>query len=1146
MTTTRLKKKSTLGLVKSTQMKNKTILGLFTVFLFSTNFYAQSCSEVFISEYVMGNGANRAIELYNPSGASISLNGYAIDVYFNGSNSATSLSLNGLSLASHATLVAANTNADPSILALAEITDNLTMTFNGNDAIVLSKNGNIIDVIGRIGEDPGQGWFFPDSNNVFTFNRTIRRKASVTQGDQDGLDSFNPSLEWELWGFNALDDLGLYQNTCAQSPGCDIAVINNPVPFCVNDTFMPLVVENFDTNTFYTWSGPSVNTIGEFNPNDAGIGEHIVKLTYSKSGCALDSSFALLIVNTESCPPASCNWTDLVSFEFLYPPTCNGDTNGFIQLIPATGNELFTWSNGSTNNINDQLTAGTYDVNVSNNLCSVDTSFVLIDPAPFDATATITNESVSGANDGAIGVFASGGKTPYNFAITAGPITRPQQNNFLFDSLVAGTYQVTTQDSLGCSVVIDMIEILADSIDCVNSTLFANAGGDTICTPDSAILGGFPSAGGGSGSYIWSWTPSNDLNVSTSISNPLASPPVGQYYYLNVTDNNTGCQANDSVWVQIDANCATQDPCNFASLISASFFADVSCHNASDGFIVLTPANPNVTILWNDGNTQFSRDSLMAGSYIATISDDSCSIVDTFVIQQPSALALSHSQVDESAPGAFDGSITVNASGAQAPYQYELSGPVMAGPQSSNSFDSLTGGTYFVGVVDATGCRADLSVTILTDTTGFDPCANSNLFADAGPDVCTADSVVIGATPSAGGGSGSYIWSWTPVNNIDVSSSITNPTVFPSTSQYYTLQVTDQSTGCVAFDSVWVEIDANCNAPDPCLGFNASFNVEDESAAGANDGAITTTVNGGTPLFSYNWSNGATTPSLTGLASGSYAVTITDSNACVFTYTVLVGLDSSAGPCASFDIFTSATDLTASGANDGTATVNTFSGTSPFTYAWSNSGTTDVINNLAPGIYNVTVTDAAGCSETSSVEVYDFNQNPCSWTIDVTGTNETALGANDGTATATTTGGTAPFTYSWSSSSSTNASISNLSPGTYVVSVTDASGCSKIGAVTILPYAPNSINLSTYFTGVQLYPNPARDNVTINGKINASNALIEASLFDLSGRHIQNLFKETLSGEFSIEVSLQETAKGVYFIELKNNKQKMFVPLVVE
>jgi len=165
--------------------------------------------ELFFSEYIEGSGNNKALEIFNGTGSSIDLaaQGYSVQMFFNGSASAgLTINLTGI-LASDDVFVLAHSSADAAILAQADQTNGVGW-YNGDDAVVLRKATEDIDVIGQIGFDPGAEW---GSGLVSTADNTLRRKSSVLGGDPDGSDVFDPSLQWDGFAQNTFDGLGAHE-----------------------------------------------------------------------------------------------------------------------------------------------------------------------------------------------------------------------------------------------------------------------------------------------------------------------------------------------------------------------------------------------------------------------------------------------------------------------------------------------------------------------------------------------------------------------------------------------------------------------------------------------------------------------------------------------------------------------------------------------------------------------------------------------------------------------------------------------------------------------------------------------------------------------------------------------------------------------
>ncbi len=182
-----------------------------------------SATELFFSEYIEGSSNNKALEIFNGTGAPIDLaaQGYNVQMFFNGSTSAgLTINLTG-TVVSGDVFVLAHGSANATILAQADQT-NSAGWFNGDDAVVLRKGTTIIDVIGQIGFDPGPEW---GSGLTSTADNTLRRKSNICAGDTNGSDAFDPSVEWDGFATDTFDGLGSHTSNC----GGDVALSINDV-----------------------------------------------------------------------------------------------------------------------------------------------------------------------------------------------------------------------------------------------------------------------------------------------------------------------------------------------------------------------------------------------------------------------------------------------------------------------------------------------------------------------------------------------------------------------------------------------------------------------------------------------------------------------------------------------------------------------------------------------------------------------------------------------------------------------------------------------------------------------------------------------------------------------------------------------------
>jgi hypothetical protein len=224
---------------------------------------------------------------------------------------------------------------------------------------------------------------------------------------------------------------------------------------------------------------------------------------------------------------------------------------------------------------------------------------------------------------------------------------------------------------------------------------------------------------------------------------------------------------------------------------------------------------------------------------------------------------------------------------------------------------------------------------------------------------------------------------------------------------------------CVAYDSISYQ----------CSKLSASLTAENPACANSNDGSITIEVEDGQEPFSYSWSTGDTTKNLSGLPGGNYSVTIFDAHG--DTLSLSTELVAPSPLSFNYEISNASCD----GTENGAISVNAIGGASPYTYSWSNGSTESSILNLAPGQYEVTATDASGCSQSQSFLVESINQVNIQAQITKAGCVE-----DNGAIDLTISGGSGNYTFQWLDGATTE-DRDQLSPGFYPVTVTDESGC---------------------------------------------------------------------------------------------------------
>ncbi len=316
----------------------------------------------------------------------------------------------------------------------------------------------------------------------------------------------------------------------------------------------------------------------------------------------------------------------------------------------------------------------------------------------------------------------------------------------------------------------------------------------------------------------------------------------------------------------------------------------------------------------------------------------------------------------------------------------------------------------------------------------FDAVCNPITPIGSSPAICGSSSVILTAPP----GAGSYQWI-----GPCISGSTTSQTATVTCSGTYSVVIISSlSHPCPDTLSVTIT-----TAPAFNFNFISSTNLR---CNGQDIGSINTQASAGTSPYTYSWSPANGTNSFaSGLSAGTYTVYAQDHAGCrdslVVTITQPAGMT-----------ITTSISQPPCGSNSGSATVNVSGGTSPYTYLWAPSGgTTSTATGLGVGSYTITITDVTGCSKEDTIHITNAT------TLSVTATGATIICGSGtlGSATSTVTGGTRPYTYSWSPTGGSNSTATGLSAGTYTITITDASGCSAIATAAIIQ--PNSPSIST-------------------------------------------------------------------------------------
>ena len=497
---------------------------------------------------------------------------------------------------------------------------------------------------------------------------------------------------------------------------------------------------------------------------------------------------------------------------------------------------------------------------------------------------------------------------------------------------------------------------------------------------------------------------------------------------------------------------------------SSGSVTDIDCNGNESGAIDLSVdgGTANYIYAWTKtGDDSYSATTqdltdLSAGTYNVTITDASdCTTTNSFTIVEPTELIIADAGLStEIACFGDNGQIRVDITQESVPatedstpeYTYALyeGDSVVETTTTSDlnyTFDAPAG-TYKVRVTDASGCFKETTDITLTQPDPISISTNntSNVSCNGGSDGLI-DITISGGTTN---NSSSYIIEWIKENDSNFSAN--NEEISNLSSGTYTVTITD-SNDCSVSDTFII------SEPDELTSSGSITNID---CNGNENGAIDLSVNGGTANYIYAWtktgddSYSATTQDLTDLSGGTYNVTITDANDCTTTnsFTIIEPVEliiADAGL---------STEIACFGDN-GLIRVNITQATvASYTYALYQGDSvvqTTTISDLnytfsAPaGTYEVRVTDANGCSSSFTTELTQAEEELL---IDIEKTDLNCYNSNNGTITVTTTGGVAPYTFSWSDSGTGNYR-DGLTIGTYTVTITDSIGCVKVRTVEI-------------------------------------------------------------------------------------------------
>ncbi len=749
--------------------------------------------------------------------------------------------------------------------------------------------------------------------------------------------------------------------------------------------------------------------------------------------------------------------------------TCNGASDGILMAVPDGGLPPYTylWSTGATTQMVTGVPVGIYSVTVTDALSNTATATATVGESdPFNVVLAATYETGPGCMDGKVDVIKAelGDSGPYTYEWSTG------STHYQITDLPAGIYCVTVTNAFGCtgSGCIE-VEPLPGGFLQTNTTatpVTCPGGNDGTATV---------SATGGVIPYTYAWSDPAMQTTPTAIN---LSP--GKYY---VTVSHGGaCPGIDSVII------TAPDPIDIQSTITPA-----DC-NLSNGAISLTVSGGTApySYAWSPslGNTA-NPTNLMAGTYTATVTDSNgCTaetgdlVIGDNCVDPPSCTdpVVTSVVVIEGTCGNNDAEATINVAGGPAGFSYDWTPNVSMGHAASN----LAAGTYTVVITDLSDAACNTSETftvgvqdgpdveILSTTPAT--CQENNGTAVLGP---------IGLT---------YEWCNGYVGN--------NPINLPAGECQVT--ITDAA-GCVDVIEVVIE---------EFVPLMATPNITQQPDCNMTNGAVTITVSGGSFNYTYEWSDGGMGASRTDLAPGAYCVTVTDNGPTGCVTTTCFVLSATGGPTVDAD-----SPVLVDCRGDANGTVQyTVTPNDPSYVVVITDANGVVYNNgdLAPGNYCLSVLDGTGCTiggdcfEVVAPDQIDVDVNIFGKDCIMNGAIELVE----------VKGGNGSYTYAWTGPGNFSAStrnISDLNPGAYTVTVTDAKGCS----VTITALVVEDL--------CDCDPPVVTSVVVVEADCNTSNG---RATINVSG----NVFDYTFSWSPSVSLSNQafNIPPGIYTVRIED------------
>ena len=783
--------------------------------------------------------------------------------------------------------------------------------------------------------------------------------------------------------------------------------------FGYSDGSLDLSVSGGTISYDYEWAG------GELTEDISGqmAGDYTVTVT-DAHGCEAFGAYTIM-----DAPAINI-------VETIVTVSCNGLSDGSISVDVSGGTGIGTysyiWSVSGASETISGLAVGSYSLTVTDgNNCTASATYSVGQPDVLAVSFNVVDVICNGGDNGSVEAIVSGGTSPYNYSWSNGVVGIGLNT---IGTLTSDSYILVVTDTYGCTVTGNdyVSEPSAINLSFTNTNVSCNNSSDGTIYVEVDSLSG---TSGSTYTYLWDY---NSLTTQN-----LSGLDAGTYT-VEVTES-TGCVVTASTTVtQPDPLSVTLTPTN------------VVCFGDANGMVEANTIGGTTpyTYVWSvPGNTNLI-DGLLPDTYSLTVTDaNGCFVSSSAIVEEAAPLGLTLIPTNVNCNLDQDGSINLTVVGGATPFQYAWSD---INHTATEDISGLGADTYTVTVTDANGCigiaSAIVNVTypfvIVSDIVTNVSCNEANDPVGAPGSVSQNGAIFVQMAQ----GHKNFVWTNISGTVIDTtqnatSSSITN---VPAGLYHLAISAFGGVPSCVMY------VDFVVNEPD-VLDFTTT--ISDASCYKFNDGSIIVGVSGGTQPWTYQWTNGAnivgTDDSLMNRKAGTYKIVVTDNHGCTSQEINQITQPS---------LLTSAintSDVTCFGFNNGSLFVNVNGGTSPYTYNWSGTLTGNNPVNLGAGTYTVQISDINGCSTSNSATIGE----PSVLSVVAIGTDLTCNGSGDGSAYASVTGGTFPYTFLWNDTpSTTNDYIQNVDAGNYIVTVTDANLCWTSDDVTLIE--PDALTLT--------------------------------------------------------------------------------------